>query len=158
MLARNGLDDWFQHSRIQSAITLERLSLKLKQEQVGERLGVDECSVYGWENGCSKPSIEYMPAIIQFLGYNPLPAAKTLGERLVRHRTSMGLSQAASAKRMGVDPATLARWERDERKPSGTFTALVKDYLAQPPIAVLRLRSIRQEREARQEISDPCEI
>jgi site-specific DNA recombinase len=117
-------------------IRRRRLSLKLKQEEVGERLGVVECSVYGWENGRSKPSIEYMPAIIEFLGYNPLPAAKTPGERLVRHRTSLGLSQAASAKRIGVDPATLARWERDERKPRGTHTALVKDYLAQLPIAI----------------------
>ena len=30
--------------------------------------------------------LEYLPAIIEFLGYNPPPAAKTLGERLVRHR------------------------------------------------------------------------
>jgi transcriptional regulator with XRE-family HTH domain len=77
-----------------------------------------------------------MPAIIQLLGYNPLPAARTLGERLIRHRTSLGLSQEASAKLLGVDPGTLARWERDERKPTGTFTALVNEYLAQLPIAI----------------------
>jgi hypothetical protein len=34
-----------------------------------------------------------MPAIIQFLGYNPLPEAKTVAEPLVRHRTALGLSQ-----------------------------------------------------------------
>jgi len=28
-----------------------------------------------------------MPAIIRFLGYNPLPAASTLAEQLVRQRT-----------------------------------------------------------------------
>jgi hypothetical protein len=38
-----------------------------------------------------------LPAIIEFLGYNPPPAAKTLGERLVRHRTSLGLSQAVAS-------------------------------------------------------------
>jgi hypothetical protein len=34
-----------------------------------------------------------MPAIIRFPGYNPLPPAHTLGGRLARHRTSLGLSQ-----------------------------------------------------------------
>ena len=37
------------------------------------------------------------------------------GERLVRRRTSLGLSQKEAAKRLGVDPGTLARWERGER-------------------------------------------
>ncbi len=34
-----------------------------------------------------------MPATIRFLVHNPLPAANTLAERLVRERTSKGLSQ-----------------------------------------------------------------
>jgi transcriptional regulator with XRE-family HTH domain len=117
-------------------IRRKRLSLKLTQEQVAERLGVTTASIYNWENDDSKPSVEYIPAIIQLLGYNPLPATKTLGERLVRHRVLLGLSQAESAKRLGVDPGTLARWERDERKPIGSFTALVKDHLAQPPVTI----------------------
>ena len=106
-----------------------RLSLKLKQEQLAERLRVTPCSVYGWENNHSEPSIGYIPAIIQFLGYNPLPSATTLGGHLVRHRTSLGLSQSESARRLGVDPGTLARWERDERKPIGAFAARVERLL-----------------------------
>jgi hypothetical protein len=47
-----------------------------------------------------------------FLGYNPLPEANGWGERLVRHRRTLGLSQKEAAKRLGVDPSTLARWER----------------------------------------------
>jgi site-specific DNA recombinase len=117
-------------------IRRRRLTLKLTQEQVGEKFGVTEASVYNWESDDSKPSTEYMPAIIEFLGYNPLPPAKTLGERLIRHRTSLGLTQSESARRIGVDPGTLARWERDDRKPTGTHTALVKKYLAQPPLAI----------------------
>jgi len=117
-------------------IRRKRLTLKLTQEQVGEKLGVTEASVYNWESDDSKPSVEPMRAIIEFLGYNPLPAAKTLGERLVRHRTSLGLSQSESAKRIGVDPGTLARWERDERKPTAAHTALVKEYLARPLMAI----------------------
>ena len=53
-----------------------------------------------------------MPAIIKFLGYNPLPAESTLAEQLVRQRASLGLSQKDSAERLGVDPSTLAKWEQ----------------------------------------------
>ena len=62
-----------------------------------------------------------MPAIIRFLGYNPLPEAKSWGERLVRHRTSLGMTQEEAAKRPGLDPGTLARWERGEREPAGSL-------------------------------------
>jgi len=52
-----------------------------------------------------------MPSIIQFLEYNPLPAATTLAERLVRHRTTLGMSQKEAAREIGVGQGTLARWE-----------------------------------------------
>jgi len=70
-----------------------------------------------------------MPAITGFLGYNPLPAAKTMAERLVRQRTSLGLSQKESAIRIGVDPGTLARWERGERGPTGVLLGRVEQFL-----------------------------
>jgi site-specific DNA recombinase len=117
-------------------IRRKRLTLKLTQEQVAERLGVTTASIYNWESDDSKPSVPYIPAIIEFLGYNPLPPATTLGERLVRHRTSLGLPQSESARRIGVDPGTLARWERGKRAPTGAFIALVRKYLAQQPIAI----------------------
>jgi hypothetical protein len=49
-----------------------------------------------------------MPAIIQFLGHNPLPTAKTLREHLVQHRPALGISQKATAGLIGVDQGTLA--------------------------------------------------
>ncbi len=56
-----------------------------------------------------------MPAIIPCLGYNPLPEARSMAEQLVRHRTTLGLSQKEAAREIGVDQGTLARWERGER-------------------------------------------
>src|ERR1019366_2932428 len=111
-------------------IRRKRLTLKLTQEQVAERLGVTTASVYNWESDDSKPSVPYIPAIIEFLGYNPLPAATTLAGRLVRHRTSLGLPQSAAAKLIGVDPGTLARWERGEKQPAGEYLARVERFLA----------------------------
>jgi len=70
-------------------IRKRRLGLKLLQKDVAEQLGVDKTSVFNWEGNRSSPEIRYMPAIMNFLGYDPLPQANTLAEQLVRHRTSL---------------------------------------------------------------------
>jgi transcriptional regulator with XRE-family HTH domain len=67
-----------------------------------------------------------MPPIIRFLGYNPLPSAEGCGKRLVQRRTALGLSQKHAAGFLGVDPSTLAKWERGEREPEGHFLTRVK--------------------------------
>jgi transcriptional regulator with XRE-family HTH domain len=98
-----------------------RLTLKLIQRQVSEQLAVNVSSLRNWEANRSKPAVEFMPAIIQFLGYNPLPPGTTWAERLVSCRTAMGITQGESARRIGVDQGTLARWERGKREPIGQF-------------------------------------
>jgi transcriptional regulator with XRE-family HTH domain len=103
--------------------------LKLLQKDVAGQLGVNKTSGFNWEGNTSIPEIRYMPAIIRFLGYNPLPVPNTLAEQLVRQRTSLGLSQKESAQRIGVDPGTLAKWERGEREPVGAFLGQVMRFL-----------------------------
>jgi transcriptional regulator with XRE-family HTH domain len=98
-----------------------RLVLRLLQRQAAEQIGVEQTSIGNWEANRSKPGLAYMPAIIRFLGYNPLPPAKGWAARLVQSRTVLGLSQNEAAEHMGVDPGTLARWERGEREPTGLF-------------------------------------
>ena len=71
-----------------------------------------------------------MPAVIKFLGYNPSPPPESWADRLVHGRTLLGLSQKESAKRMGVDQSTLARWERREREPAGKFAARAMAFVA----------------------------
>jgi site-specific DNA recombinase len=110
-------------------IRTRRLGLKMFQREVAEQLGVNKISVFNWETNTSTPEIRYMPAIIDFLGYDPLPQANTVAEQLVRQRTSLGLSQKESAERLGVDPGTLAKWERGDREPTGVFLARVKQFL-----------------------------
>jgi len=106
-----------------------RLVRKMLQKQVAEQIGVDKTSIHNWETGVTGPGFEYMPAIIRFLGYNPLPEGNGWGERLLRRRTSLGISQEASAKRLGLDPSTLARWERGEREPTGALLSRVMGFL-----------------------------
>jgi transcriptional regulator with XRE-family HTH domain len=105
------------------------MMLKLLQRQVAEKLGVDKSSLANWENSRTKPGVEYMPAIIRFLGYNTLPPGDSWSERLIQGRTALGLSQKESAKRIGIDQSTLARWERDERQPEGNFAARAQRFL-----------------------------
>jgi transcriptional regulator with XRE-family HTH domain len=109
-----------------------RLVLKLLQQQVAEQIGVDKTSIHNWETGLTEPGFEYMPAIIRFVGYNPLPEGDGWGQRLVRQRRTLGISQKASAQRLGLDPSTLARWERGEKEPTGKLLGRVKRFLDEP--------------------------
>lgn len=111
-------------------IRKKRLALKLRQKDVANQTGVDVTSVHNWEINLSQPSLEYMPAIIAFLGYNPLPEGNGWGERLVRHRVSLGVTQAEAARRLGVDQGTLARWEQGVRDPAGRFAERAEEFLA----------------------------
>jgi site-specific DNA recombinase len=107
-----------------------RLTLKLIQREVAEQIGVDATSIHNWETNVSKPSLQYMPAIIRFLGYNPVPPGDGWAERLVQCRTALGLSQKESAKQLGVDASTLARWERGEREPVGAFALRAESFVS----------------------------
>ena len=105
--------------------------MKLLQREVVENIGVDETSIHNWETNLRQPHLEYMPAIIEFLGYNPLPEEKTIGEQLMRHRTGLGMTQEAAARHIGVDPSTLARWERGEREPLDKFMERINRFLTE---------------------------
>lgn len=83
-----------------------------------------------------------MPVIIRFLGYNPLPPANTLAAQLVRHRTTLGMSQKDTALRLDIDPGTLVRWERGEREPTGAFLDNVTRFLADDGGQGVRVRRV----------------
>jgi hypothetical protein len=76
-------------------------------------------TITNWESNESSPETHFIPAIIKFLGYDPLPPASSLPERLpTRHRV-LGLSQREMADRMGIDSATLRGWEAGRHRPTG---------------------------------------
>ena len=99
-------------------IRARRLDLKLLQKQVAAQIGVHEITISNWEGNAAVPAIRYMPAIIQFLGYDPLPPANSFPERLATARRVLGLSQRKMAEKLGVDPATLLGWEAGQHEPS----------------------------------------
>lgn len=76
-------------------------------------------------------AIRNMPKVIEFLGYDPRPAPLGMAARLRHQRETLGLSQVAAAERLGIDPATLRRWERGEKEPVGRFLMKVSEFLDQ---------------------------
>lgn len=105
------------------------MELGLFQKQVAEQIGVSEATIYNWESNESQPPNRYMPRIIKFLRYNPLPVPKTFPERLILTRQLLGLTQRAMAKRLGADPVTLGFWERGERRPSRNLLGPIESFL-----------------------------
>jgi transcriptional regulator with XRE-family HTH domain len=75
-------------------------------------LEVNEFTVGNWENGHVRPSIQQIPALISFLGYDPEPPdTSTVAGKLIEMRRVLGWSQRDAAEQLGVDPATWSRWE-----------------------------------------------
>ena len=55
-----------------------------------------------------------------FLGYCPWATPETPADRFRQVRVGLGLTQKAAARLLGVDPATVTRWELGERRvPAG---------------------------------------
>jgi DNA-binding XRE family transcriptional regulator len=54
-----------------------------------------------------------IPKIIEFLGYDPFEKnAENMGDNIREYRRVHGLSQKKFAGMLGIDPATLAGWEK----------------------------------------------
>ena len=104
--------------RLGDHIRKHRLDLNRIQRQVAEQIGVDEATITNWERNATTPPIRYIPAIIEFLGYDPLPPANSFSERLATARQTLGLSQRKTAEKLSVDPATVKGWEAGRHEPT----------------------------------------
>lgn len=101
-------------------------------------LNVDAESVANWEKAATEPMVQHYPSIMDFLGYCPYRRVTSLGERLLTFRTHAGLSQRAMAAGLGVDPATLSRWEQGEHVLKGRYLARVQAFFADTAIEFLK--------------------
>lgn len=110
-------------------IKKRRLDIGLFQKQVATEIGADEMTICNWELGLTEPEVRFIPRIIEFLGYNSLPKAQTLPEQIIRYRKTLGLSQTQLARRLGVDPGTVARWEVGSRRLKGKHLEIIQLWL-----------------------------
>jgi transcriptional regulator with XRE-family HTH domain len=97
----------------------KRLDLGLRQNDVADKIAVHEATIYSWEKNRTSPPVQYIPRIIQFIGYVPYNTEfESVGQELMTRRHILGLTQEAMARRLGVDPTTLRRWERGRSRAS----------------------------------------
>lgn len=102
----------FEPTTIGDHLRKRRLILGLTQAEMATQLGVNEWTVGNWENDETRPVLRFIPAIIQFLGYDPEPPNPvTVAEHLKAKRRELGWSQKEAARHLGVDPATWSSWE-----------------------------------------------
>jgi transcriptional regulator with XRE-family HTH domain len=87
------------------------MDLGLRQEDAAKALGVKTSTVIKWELGLNPVSAAYLPAVIRFLGYDPVPEITSLPDRILAARRTLSISQKELARRLGVDPKTIRKWE-----------------------------------------------
>jgi DNA-binding transcriptional regulator YiaG len=95
-----------------------RLDLSLFQKQVADQLAVSEDTISNWEGNTTSPAVRHVPAILGFLGYDPIPVAQGLPEGVAAARKRLGLSQRKLAAQLGVDPTTVRHWEAGRHRPT----------------------------------------
>ncbi len=103
-----------------------RLDLGLLQKRVAEQIGVDVMTIWNWESNESSPQVQFIPAIIKFLGYNPFTLPDQYYQRLVFYRQVRGLTQSRLAKIIGIDPKALGLSERGRRPLSKKLVKLLE--------------------------------
>ncbi len=96
-----------------------RLEQNLLQRQVAKVLGVNTTTITNWEKHRREPRLHLIPKILEFLGYHSFPQQpKDFGERIMEYRRRQGLNRKKLARDLGIDPTTLARWEKGKASPS----------------------------------------
>ena len=106
----------FEPRTLGDHIRRRRLVLSITQEEAALRLGVNPWTVLNWETGETKPAIQFIPALVGFLGYDPEPIdTGTLAGQLVAKRRELGWSQRDAARSIQIDPGTWAGWELGAR-------------------------------------------
>jgi transcriptional regulator with XRE-family HTH domain len=86
-----------------------RLELGLYQKDVAAEIGVTASTIWNWEHGWTV-DWRYLPRVIVFLGYNPIPCPEDLLEQLAWYKQIAGLTLEELGTEMGRNPEQLADW------------------------------------------------
>jgi len=93
-----------------------RIELGLYQKEVAARLRVTTSTIWNWEHGWTV-DLRYIPRIIIFLGYNPIPCPDDVMERLAWYKQVNGLTLEKLGAEMSRDPEQLADWLSGRHQP-----------------------------------------
>ena len=109
-----------------------RCELGLLQREAAVKIGVSQYAYISWETDQVKPFPRTYARIVRFLGYDPAPQPRTLGERIRAKRRELGLTTRQLAARLGWDEGTVRRYERDIWVPEGERLRRIDAFLARP--------------------------
>ena len=101
---------------IGNLIRARRHELGSSQEEAADAIGVNTWTVLFWEQGQYAPTPRFYPSLIRFLGREPWPEPRTIGERLQAERLRRGLTRRQLAGLLDVDLGSISKWENG-RKP-----------------------------------------
>lgn len=106
-----------------------RLELGLYQKDVAVQIGVTTSTIWNWEHGWTI-ELRYMPKLIQFLGYNPIPRPDNLLERLSWFKLVNGLTLEELGAKMDRDPEQLSDWLAGRHKPCQRNRKEIEEFLS----------------------------
>lgn len=112
-------------------ILKRRMDLGLTRKAAAAQLRANPDTVKHWERGnhLNVLPAQY-PGIIAFLGYNPMPEPRSLGQAIRRERLSRGWALERLAREAGVDPASIRRSEEDIARPARRVSDAVRRCLS----------------------------
>jgi len=106
----------------------------LLQRDVARALRVDSMSVVNWEKNRTTVGARFVPAIIEWLGYDPLPSPSNLRHWIAIERTRRGFARRTLAEALGWDESTIRSYEEGDRLPEGAKLAQLCAILGKPPV------------------------
>lgn len=122
----------FSGTGLAAHLRYRRETIGLTRAEAAKRLGVRGAAVGQWETGDHHPEPEYWPALIRFIGYDPIcEAPQTVPQKIAYLCRHLGLSRNALAARLGVNKATIYSWEAGGLQRQGWHKAEHLDTLVQ---------------------------
>jgi transcriptional regulator with XRE-family HTH domain len=105
-----------------------RLELGLYQKDVAAKIGVTTSSIWNWEHR-RDIDLRFIPRVLEFLGYNPIPCPEDLVSKLSWYKQVNGLTLEQLGAEMNRDPEQLTDWLSGQHKPCRRNREIVKRFL-----------------------------
>lgn len=123
-----------------------RRELGLLQREAATQMGVTADTLINWERDRSKPVAAQFNRLIDFLGFDPWPAPKTLAGRVEAKQRRLGASLAQIARYLRWDPGSLRRYLDGSWRMSSDRQDALEAFLATKDTALSGVHSLRRRR------------